>query len=272
MPHFIKHRSYYFTMCIIALVVAFSVYPPFQSNAQTTKPKENSKQQESPSRKFAAPGKSDATYEEVKIEMQRAMQEVEQAMQRLNKEDIPRMREEIQKALKSMNAQEMRREMETAMKEVDMSAIQQEISAAMKELQNEKLSSEVARALKEVNFEKMQAELKEMQLVNMAEVERSMKKVQEELERTNLNMEGILEKAKKEMGAARQQLKLISEGIDELEKDGLIKKTDTINIEWEKETLILNGVKQSKSVSEKYRKYFGNGQFKFNNDPNRGTK
>lgn len=261
MQHIIKFRGFYLTICMAALVIAFAVYPPFRSNAQTTKPKASTKQQDTPSNKSAAPGKSDATYEEVKLEMKLAMQELEQAMQRLNKEDLPRMREEIRKTLQSINTQEMRNEIELAMKNVDMPAIQQEIQTAMKELQSSKMEAEVSKAMKELHLG-----LKEMQQINMEEVERSMKKVQEELERTNLNMEGIIQKAQKEMSQAKQQMELVSEGIDALEKDGLIKKTDNINIDWENDTLILNGVKQSRAISDKYRKYFGSGHFNYKKD------
>jgi hypothetical protein len=251
-------------MC--ALIFSFAVFPPFRSIAQTAKPQAKAKKQDSPRSKPASSGMSEATYAEVKEEMQQAIKEVERAMQRLNKEDLPRMREDMRKAIQSINTQDIRREMELAMKEVDMPAIQQEMHAAMKGLQNAQIAEEMARAMQSVNLEKMQLELKELQKVNMIEIEKTMKKVKEELERTNVNMEGIMQKVQLEMSQAKQEMELVSDGIDALEKDGLIRKNDNLNIQWDNDTLILNGVKQSKTISEKYRKYFGKGHFNFKMD------
>jgi hypothetical protein len=39
-----------------------------------------------------------------------------------------------------------------------------------------------------------------------------------------------------------------------------------VELDWEGDTLILNGKKQTKAVSDKYRKYFKEGSYQFNNN------
>ncbi|HSC53457.1 MAG TPA: hypothetical protein VLC98_07555 [Phnomibacter sp.] len=255
MQHQPSNRKTYFMACTVALIIAFAVFTPFRSQAQSTKQKANAKPGNATSGKPVTSSQSNATYEEAVVEMQKAMKEVEQSMQAVSKEEAARMKAEMAKAAKELNAQDIRREIELAMKSVDVSAAQ-----LAKELSHDKLmAAEVARAMKEVNLAKMQLQEKDMK-----ELERSLAKAQEELARNAGNIELEMAKAQKDMQAAKVQMELFSKGIAELEKDGLIKKTDPLDIQWENDTLLLNGQKQSKEISDKYRKYFGDGKFHLN--------
>lgn len=83
----------------------------------------------------------------------------------------------------------------------------------------------------------------------MAEVEKSLAKQQGKIA-------DEMKKADIHLKKAQEQLSLMQEGMELMEKEGLIKTGESINMEWEDDIMILNGKKQSKEVSDKYRKYF----------------
>jgi hypothetical protein len=115
-----------------------------------------------------------------------------------------------------------------------------------------KIESEMAQA--KVEMEKVMKasqaafEMEGMQKA-MAEMEKTLTKQQEKIANE-------MKKADFQLKKAQEQLNLMQQGMELMEKDGLLKAGESINIGWDEEIMILNGKKQSKEVSEKYRKYF----------------
>jgi len=137
------------------------------------------------------------------------------------------------------------------------------------ELENAQLELERAQAeIAKQDWKKVEAELANAKV----EVERAIKasqaafeiegmqKAMAEAEKSLANQKGKIademKKAELEMKKAHEQIGLMQQGMEMMEKEGLIKPNESINLEWEDEIMILNGKKQSKEVSDKYRKYF----------------
>jgi hypothetical protein len=68
------------------------------------------------------------------------------------------------------------------------------------------------------------------------------------------------------MEKAMAEVKLLKEFTDELEKDGLIDKKKGYKVEVKDGELYINGTKQSKETTEKYRKYFKKDNFSISTD------
>lgn len=111
------------------------------------------------------------------------------------------------------------------------------------EMANAKLELESAMKTAQVAFEK-------------EAMEKAMVEMEKSLAKNKGQFENEMKKAQVEMKKAQQQLALMQKGMELMEKDGLIKPGESINIDWEDDILIINGQKQSKEVSDKYRKYF----------------
>ena len=94
-----------------------------------------------------------------------------------------------------------------------------------------------------------------------AALEKAFADVQRELSQNQVHIEKEMKKAQVEMERAQKDLKLMEEGMQEMQKDGLIKKGESIDVKWEGDTLILNGQRQPAAVSEKYKKYFNKRYF-----------
>ena len=134
----------------------------------------------------------------------------------------------------------------------------------MAQLEMERAQAEMAKQ----DWKKVEAELANAKL----EVERAIKasqaafeiegmqKAMAEVEKSLANQKGKIanemKKAELEMKKAQEQIGLMQQGMEMMEKEGLIKPNESINLEWEEDIMILNGKKQSKEVSDKYRKYF----------------
>jgi hypothetical protein len=85
------------------------------------------------------------------------------------------------------------------------------------------------------------------------------------MEKNSLNLEETMKDARRQMEAAQEELQLMKNGIEELIKDGIAKKDETAEIEWDGNILVVNGKRQSAEVSRKYETYFKKGKFSFHN-------
>ena len=78
-------------------------------------------------------------------------------------------------------------------------------------------------------------------------------------------VEESMKDARIQMEKAKKQLQELKEFTDALQKDGLIDKDKRFSIEWKNGgDLYINGTKQSKEISEKYRKYYKEDGYEFN--------
>jgi hypothetical protein len=257
MKHLQQFRLYYLGGLVILLSFLFSVWPPFRGEAQriTPAPGEVHPQEDTTRRKSATPGHSGETYGEVKDELNRTMQDLDREMKRLREVELPKVAEEMARAMKQVDVKHITQE---ALASVDMASIRREVERAVKELDAQKIHREAAASLRAIDLDNMERDLKHGQL---ADLEKEMAGIQESISHMKANLEAAMESAGREMEKAKGQLKLMQEGLSELEKDGLIRNSDPLHIKWEGDTLILNGQKQSKAVSDKYRKYFGEGKY-----------
>jgi hypothetical protein len=183
-------------------------------------------------------------------DLDQAMKELDEAMKKLDEEmkkfDGEKLEKEIRQAMSSIE-------------KVDMKKIQEEIRAAMKKVDWEKIRVDVDKAMKE-------AEVK-MKEIDFSKMEKEMAEMQEKLKAQQLHMkidgekirrevEEGMKKAKEGMEKAREEMKNLKEFTDELEKDGLIDKKKGYKVELKDGDLFINGTKQPKEVTDKYRKYY----------------
>jgi hypothetical protein len=113
------------------------------------------------------------------------------------------------------------------------------------EAEMQKAKTELEKALQSTELEFAKAELEKA----MVEMEKSLAAQQ-----GKLAVE--MKKAEAEMKKAQAEMELMQQGMELMEKDGLLKPGESINIDWEEDTLIINGQRQTKEVSDKYKEYF----------------
>lgn len=198
-----------------------------------------------------APGVKDL--DEAMKELDEAMKKLDQAMKKF---DGVKLEKEIKEAMASIE-------------KVDMKKIQEEIRAAMKKVDWEKIRVDVDKAvkeaemkIKEIDFSKMEKEMAEMQeklKAQQLEIKIDGEKIRREVE------EGM-KKAKEGMEKAREEMRHLKAFTDELEKDGLIDKKKGYKVQVKDGELYINGTKQSKETSDKYRKYYRKDNFTINVD------
>ena len=106
-----------------------------------------------------------------------------------------------------------------------------------------------------------------MNNVDKMQLEKDMKELKLKLNSPEFKkgIEDAMEKAKIGIEKAKKELLQLKEFTDGLQKDGLIDKKKGYSIEWKNGgELYINGNKQPKEVSDKYRKYYKKDGYKIN--------
>jgi len=184
-------------------------------------------------------------------DIDKAMREMDRAMAEMHKNmnmDFSKMNQEIKQAMDEV-------------KKVDFAKLDQEIKASMKNIDWESMRKETDRAMREAE--------KQLKEVDMKAVSEQIEKLKTELDtRKWVDMESIQKSVEAGLAGARigiekakVQLAKFKEFIDTLDKDGLIDKKKAYRVEIKSDELYINGTKQSKEVTDKYRKYFGEEDF-----------
>ena len=186
----------------------------------------------------------------------------------------------LDQAMKELDRQMA--ELDKGMKSLDFSALQHQLDTEMKKVDFDKIGAEVEEAMKKIDWDKMQADInksmKEMKKVNMGKVKLEMEKAKVQLQKEKMNMhidtdkimkqvEEEMEKAKVNMAEAKEEMNNLKAFTGQLEKDGLIDKSKAYKIEVKDGELYLNGTRQSKEVSDKYRQYYKKGNMLLHNNP-----
>ncbi len=171
------------------------------------------------------------------------------------------------------------------MKKLDFSKMQKELDASLSKIDFEKIQKEVDASLKKIDWQKMQTELnvamEKVKQVDMKKVQEQINQAMANVEKQKLNMNlhadeikehvsKAMEKAKVSIEKAKVELKLMQEFTNELQKDGLIDKSKHYKIEVKDGELYINDVKQSKEVSDKYRKYYKKENYSIESDGGNG--
>ncbi len=156
---------------------------------------------------------------------------------------------------------------------VDMPELSTELTKALKEIDSEKINIEINKALKEVkdmDWSKIKKDIdeamEELNKQDFVKIKVDMDNMKEELNKMEVNLNIDFGKMKLDLSKAKESLKKFAEMMKEMKADGLIKKGDPINIQWKKGELYINDQKQPANIRDKYKKYFSEGDFKFNLD------
>jgi hypothetical protein len=136
------------------------------------------------------------------------------------------------------------------MKEIDINKIQMETE---KELRNEdwdKLGDELKNSLGEISVNVNWDDINENLERAKEQISRSRDLIKEEWSRS---WKEAMEKSKQATEKAKSELKDLKDFINQLEKDGLLKKNQPYTIELKHGEFIINGKTQPGSVRDKYR-------------------
>jgi hypothetical protein len=153
---------------------------------------------------------------------------------------------------------------------VELPELSTELTKALKEIDNEKINEEIDKAMKEVknvDWSKIKKDIDEaMQELNkqdFVKIKVDMDNLKDELNKMKLNLNVDLGKMKFDFSEAKKELKKFAEMMKEMKADGLIKKGEPINIQWKKGELFINEQQQPANIRDKYKKYFGDEDFRF---------
>ena len=187
-------------------------------------------------------------------DLDEAMQKLDEAMKDLDlhlKDIDVNISKEINEALAKIDFDKIGKDVEAELKNVDFDKINEQLKEELKNIDLDKIKIEVNNSLKDaqeeikkIDMDKIKNEIQEMQLkINSDELKQE--------------IDDAMKGAKKEIEKATESLRQLKEFTDELQKDGLIDKKKGYTIEWKNDgELYINGQKQSKDLTDKYKKYY----------------
>ena len=233
-------------------VFAIILFCAWRSTAPEQLTRQSSSQDTTPRKKHYYSRDNEFTLGDI----DKAMREMDRAMAEVHKNmnmDFSKMNQEIKQAMEEV-------------KKVDFTKLDQEIKAAMKNIDWESIRKETDKAMREA-----EARLKE---VDLKGVSAQMEKLKTELAAQKfVDMESIHKSVEAGMAGARigiqkakEELGKLKEFVDILDKDGLIDKKKAYRIEIKNDELFINGTKQTKEVTDKYRKYFWDDDYVIKSD------
>ncbi|MEP7317992.1 MAG: hypothetical protein ABI921_04610 [Panacibacter sp.] len=209
------------------------------------------------------PGKRSNDKDELRITgLDEAMKELDLQLKELGVHmkglDI-QLSKELNKALNKIDFDEINKEIELSLKDIDVEKINKEVLDELKKIDVDKIKLDVTNSLKEV-----QSELKK---IDMGNVKQQMQELKQSMNsgKFKKQMDEAMKGAKEGIEKAKKELKELKQFTDELQADGLINKKKGYSLEWKNGgELYINGNKQPKEVSDKYRKYYKKDGYKIN--------
>ncbi|CAN5782646.1 hypothetical protein BH10BAC2_BH10BAC2_35600 [soil metagenome] len=173
----------------------------------------------------------------------------------------------VTEALDGIDFEKIGKEVEAEIKKIDFEKINKEVQEELKKIDLNKISIEVNQSLKEAQ--------EEIKNVEMQKLQNEMKELQLKLDSKEFKaeIEEAMQDAKQEIEKAKQELHDLKDFTEALQKDGLIDKKKGYTIEWTKDgDLIINGKTQSKTISDKYSRYYKKDGYKIKIRPDDGLK
>jgi hypothetical protein len=197
-----------------------------------------------------------------------------QPQQRNNDKDEFRMND-LDRVMKQLDIQ--LKDLNIKMKDINLQ-LSKELKETIQKIDLDKMNKEIANEIKKVDVEKIKVEvnnsLKEAQeqikKIDMEKMKQQLAEVQNNLNNGEFKkqMEEAMNSAKKGIEGAKKELQQLKEFTGQLEKDGLIDKKQGYTIEWKNGgDLYINGKKQTKEISEKYKKYYKKDGYKIHVNP-----
>jgi hypothetical protein len=178
--------------------------------------------------------------------------------------DLTAIEKSVTDAMKSVNVDQIQQQVKLALQQVNMDSIQQQVKLAMQSIDTDKMKADIDKAMAELKNSNWQAELdkgmKEMKVsmaeiknINGAEIKKELENARKEMENAKITMKDEMAKARVEVEKARGEMTQLRTLLQDLQKDGLIKKGEDVKLEWKSGRLYINGKEQSAEVSEKYK-------------------
>jgi hypothetical protein len=205
-------------------------------------------------------------FEKLQKDLDRSLLEV---TDELKKMDFSKLQKDLETSLKDVDMDKIRKDVELALKSIDMDKLMADLGSSMKKL-NHGYDAEIERALADAKkeIEKARLEIKDFDKdafkKNIEQAKTEIEKARVEIDK--IDMDKIMAEAREGIDKAKTELRLKKEMFTEMEKDGLISSKNGFTVEYKNNALYIDGKKQTEKITDKYRKYFNNENFKITID------
>lgn len=167
--------------------------------------------------------------------------------------------QQVSKAISAIDYSKMNIDIQKALAQMDSVKLKQEIASALNNINWNDMKADVAQsmdsakaAIAGIDWDQMKSDLQKAQ----ADVSKELAKQHINSDSIRLQVQQAMKQAQKGLHEAQQEIALQYSLPKALADDGLIDVNKPYRIELKDGSLYLNGVKQSKAVTDKYSRYF----------------
>lgn len=217
------------------------------------------------------PGKNEGMkmkdFDKLQTELDRSMLEVTEEMKKI---DLSKIQGQIEASLKSIDMEGIKKSVEASLKDLNLDKIMAEVSASLRDIKPGFKSEEIEKAMQEARKELDGARLS-LKEVDQELIKKELESAKKEIEKakieiSKIDVDKIIAEARQGIDKAKIELRLTREMFVEMEKDGLINAKEGFTLEYKNKDLYIDGKKQPQKVTDKYRKYFKEDDFKITID------
>jgi len=179
------------------------------------------------------------------IDKARMLQQIEAAARQI---DLDKIQSEARAVIKKIYFEKLSRDIDRAVASIDKAQLDKDIACAMTaipKIDKEQLRNELRTALEGVQLDQLKGQL-----------ENAKKDLRLQQRNLGRELEQLRPGISPELRDTRRQLQQLKDAYQEMERDGLIEKGPNNRIQFRDGELYINGEKQTRGVSEKYRHYF----------------
>jgi len=202
-------------------------------------------------------------FDKLQSELDKSLLQVSEGLKKI---DLSGIQQRLESSLKEIDAEKIMREVERSLKDIDLDRTLANVGESLKELDVDLKGKDVEKAMKEAKKELEKAK-EEIKKIDKEAIRKEMQEAKKELEKSKeeirkIDMDKIMDEAREGITKAKEELRQTKEMITEMEKDGLVNSKEGFFLEYKDNNLYIDGKKQSKEVTDKYRKYFKEEHFK----------
>jgi chromosome segregation ATPase len=198
------------------------------------------------------------------IDVDKMQKDLKESIEKINTEKIQAQLQASLKQLEKIDVQKLQDELKASLSNIDSEKMRAQIDASLKSIDKidlEKMEKEIEKSIEEVKVnvhpEEIEKKVREsLEKVDIDKIKGDMNRAKDELEENKGHIKVDLDNAKKDLEKAKQEIQGYQEMVYQMESDKLLSTKGDYKVEYKNGKILINGVTQPDSVTNKYKKYF----------------
>ncbi|HUQ96426.1 MAG TPA: hypothetical protein VM010_02090 [Chitinophagaceae bacterium] len=202
--------------------------------------------------KEGTPAVSQTHQDTVPVKQEKKTKDLDEALNELDN-----AKADLEKNIKEIDWDKMNADLKESLKNLDVNLkdLNADLKKSLQSIDVEKMKLDVDAAVAKIDWEKMKTDLEKSKALNMDSLKAELENMKIKMQDLKPELEKNLQEARKSLEKAKGNMQGYKSFIDGLASDGLLHKNEDYKVEHKDGQLLINGVKQSNDVYNKYKTF-----------------